>query len=580
MQQVFPNANELYTATQDQFVIVEIEQQLRKGEKWETNIGFVRSVLHNDEWKDANERALLITEISSRLVQIGDRILMKTKVSPIRNPGNPGEFDARYYWLSKGVRYQCFGFANQTKLLDSQDLSLSTKILNTIRNYVSTLFDKHIGNEQSAMVKAIFLGDKSDLDLETKNSFANAGAMHVLAVSGLHVGIITLILLWIFNHIFIGIKRNKAIVFLIVLLWGYAFITGFSASVTRSVLMFSLLGIAQISGKINNPINTLAFSALVLLVWSPIYIFDIGFQLSYLAVLGIFLTYSQIEKLVFLKNKQLQWLWQGTAVGIAAQIFTIPISLYYFHQFPNYFILSNISVMLFSGVILTGTIALVVFGKVPFVNWLIGVGLYFAASVLIETISWVEKLPGAVALGFDVPIFLMLIIYVVIILILFDPSKLRKVVWLVLLLPVILMLQLPRIRSLQKNEICVFNSKSTIVMAKIGNEQVCVFKGNERSKNEALSKVKDYQKINPGNVKYIELGNQNIQMANRNEKIEIKSARNSILFKIGNSRTVRIVTSNYYDSNDTLSDEVYFKGGINNGENQNNLTNRALKIVF
>lgn len=555
MKSEFPKSNRIYNPNQEQFAIVEIEQQLRKGDKWETNIGQIHSVLVDNKWKETDEHVLFISELSSSFLRIGDRVLVKTKIQPITNLGNPGEFDARYYWLSKGVRYQCFGFSNQLKLLESKEPSLGNNLLVSIRGYTTSLFDKYIGKEQSAIVKAIFLGDKSDLDLETKNSFANAGAMHVLAVSGLHVGIITLIILWFFEHAIKGIKRNTAMVLLIALLWGYAFVTGFSASVTRSVLMFSMLGIAQISGKVNNPINTLAFSALVLMVWNPTCIFDIGFQLSYLAVLGIFVSYSKVEKLVYIKNKQLQWLWKGTAVGISAQIFTAPISIYYFHQFPNFFMLSNIPVMLFAGVILGGAIVLIIIGKVPFLNALVGSGLFAVAYFLTESIRWIESLPGAVALGFEVSEGLLFFTYLVILLILFDVSRKRKIIWAFILLPVFVFLHLPRIHNYQKNEICVFNSKATIILAKLGREQICVFEGNENAELDAKLKVKDYQKINPGKVTFYKIDNKRIILKNKEISLVVEGVNKSIVLKREGLKNIRIITSNFFDKNDSVSYE-------------------------
>lgn len=174
-----------------------------------------------------------------------------------------------------------------------------------------------------------------------KKLFTKTGVIHVLAVSGLHVGIIYLFLSWILK-----LKRNQVnaawkIILLIFILFLYAMITGFSPSVSRAVLMFSFMRIGELFGKKVHTLNALAFSAFIILIYNPTELFQLGFQLSYFAVLSIVIFYPAIYGLLFFKNTILDKLWSLTAVTLAAQIGTFPWALYVFHQFPVYFILSN-----------------------------------------------------------------------------------------------------------------------------------------------------------------------------------------------------------------------------------------------
>ena len=181
-------------------------------------------------------------------------------------------------------------------------------------------------------MSALVVGDKSELEVELKQGFSIAGAMHVLAVSGLHVGIIYKVLEFLFNLLFRNKKyqRLQAIIILIVL-WSYAFITGLSPSVLRAVWMFSFIVIANLKLSHPNVYNTLAASAFFILVMNPNYLFHVGFQLSYIAVLGIVSIYPLLYRLLKSNNRFLNAVWGLTVVSIAAQISTFPIALYYFH---------------------------------------------------------------------------------------------------------------------------------------------------------------------------------------------------------------------------------------------------------
>ena len=240
--------------------------------------------------------------------------------------------------------------------------------------------------------------------------------MHVLAVSGLHVGIIFLII----SSILKPLQRFKWGIylkglFLLLSLWLYAAITGLSPSVTRAATMFSFVIAAKLFKRHTNIFNTLATSAMVLLILNPFLAVELGFQLSYLAVMGIVVLQPYLDKLWEPKYWLVDKIWAITAVSVSAQVATFPLGLLYFHQFPNYFLLSNLVVIPAATIILPIGIALAVFHLVPLLNTALGFVLYWLVHLLDLFIQWVERQPGALMSGIDISIFETYFIYMIII---------------------------------------------------------------------------------------------------------------------------------------------------------------------
>src|SRR5690606_5733570 len=385
-------------------------------------------------------------------------ILFNTKLKQIERNHNPGEFNAKMYWISKGVRYQGFGTKDQLTILQEGELSWFTKSLNRSRDYSTALLNQYVGSKDAPLIRAILLGDKSDLDITTKQIFTNTGAMHMLAVSGMHVGLIVVLLLGIFKWLFAFRVKRIALVLTILILWYYAFLTGFSASVVRAVVMFTILILSQFLKRGYHPLNSLAIAGFFILIYDPLSFFDIGFQLSFLAMVGIFTVFPLIEHAFTFKNKILQTAWQGTAIGLAAQVFTTPISIYYFHQFPNYFILTNFGVMLFSGIMLGLAIGLLIVGKIPFISIPIGWFLALCCTCLVGYIAFIEQIPGAVAIGFS-PSWIWVALAYIVALLFLKLLETRK--WALILLwttPLIFWLQVARYKNISKEDWIIFNS--------------------------------------------------------------------------------------------------------------------------
>ena len=211
------------------------------------------------------------------------------------------------------------------------------------------------------IVKALILGQKKDINKQLYSDYAAAGAIHILAVSGLHVGIIYFILITLLRPLKRLFKHELIISIIIVIsLWGFAFLTGLSPSVIRAVTMFSFFAFAKAINRETNTINTLFLSYFTLLIINPLWLFHIGFQLSYLAVLSILWLLPLFNKVYCPKNYFARKIWDIFTVTLAAQTGIFPLSIYYFHQFPGLFFMTNLIILPFLGVLLGGGIILII----------------------------------------------------------------------------------------------------------------------------------------------------------------------------------------------------------------------------
>jgi competence protein ComEC len=247
--------------------------------------------------------------------------------------------------------------------------------------------------EELSIIQALLLGHREDISEETFNNYKNAGAVHILAVSGLHIGILLLLIQFLLAPLR-KMAHGKTIILIlsVFILWAYAFLAGLSSSVIRAVTMFSFVAYAIYLNRPRNTFNILALSMFfLLLIFDAKLLFDVGFQMSYAAVFSIVWIYPKLQKFWHPQNRILQKFWQLSSVSLAAQLGVFPIALFYFHQFPALFFVSNLIVVPCLGIILGGGILIILLGLI---NWL-PESLSFFYSELIKTmngfIAWVAK---------------------------------------------------------------------------------------------------------------------------------------------------------------------------------------------
>jgi len=327
----------------------------------------------------------------------GDVVLVKGSPVPIPSPANPEEFDYRRFMRFKNIYHQHFVRENSVLLIDHIVPSMIMAKAYQARAWCDGTLKKYVTNAQEqAIALALVLGVNDGLDSDLMTAYAGTGTLHVLSVSGLHVSIIYLIMLFLLKPLRTIRYGHVIIAFCsIVMLWGYAFITGLSPSVLRAVTMFSFVAIAKSWNRRSNIYNTLAASALILLVLDPFLIMSLGFQLSYLAVLGIVYIQPGLYSLWQPGNRLFVEIWKVTTVSIAAQLATFTLGLLYFHQFPTYFLISNLLVIPESFGVLVVGLAVLAFSFATPVAGLLGAILAFIVRVMNATVFTIDAFPAS-----------------------------------------------------------------------------------------------------------------------------------------------------------------------------------------
>ncbi|NOZ35835.1 MAG: ComEC family competence protein [Chlorobi bacterium] len=373
-------------------------------EKENSYKSILQSVTYRTDDTVISENSNLIVyfakDSSIKKLKYGDKIIFKGRISEIKNPGNPHEFNYKRYLHRKGINGQIFLKNGDWKCTAHHRANLIFDFAYSLRNKLETIYEKFgISGNELSVLQALTLGDRSEINDEIRQSYIASGAMHILAVSGLHVGIIY----WLFNFL-LGFldkfkikdknagKQIKAVI-LILIIWSFAILSGLSPSIRRAAVMFSFIIIGRAINRHVNIYNSVSASAFILLIINPYQITEVGFQLSYTAVLGIIFFQPKIVALFNIKNKILYYLWSLTAVSIAAQITTFPIALYYFHIFPTLFFLSNIIVIPAATLILIAAFFLLISSSLPYIPDFIALILKFVLKILNTSVSFIEKIP-------------------------------------------------------------------------------------------------------------------------------------------------------------------------------------------
>ena len=294
-------------------------------------------------------------------LQVGNKVFLNPEFKKIINPLNPYQFSYKEYLTKQHIYHQIFTDKERYKKLKQSDFSL-INLSAKFRVRIQKSLKKHnFSNDEYAVINALLLGQRQEISKELLQDYTNAGAIHILAISGLHIGIILLILSFIFKPIE---RLQKGLLIktslIIVILWSFVFVAGLSASVVRAVTMFTFVAIGFSLKRKKIIEHSLISSMFLLLLIKPLFLFDVGFQLSYLAVFGIVWTQPLFYNLWKPKFWLFDKFWRLFTVSIAAQVGILPISLYYFHQFPALFILSNLIIIPFLGGILIGGILIII----------------------------------------------------------------------------------------------------------------------------------------------------------------------------------------------------------------------------
>lgn len=474
------NANmRLIDADSSNYYLLKLDKDIQEKLNSYFTVASVSHSFHNKNWRRQSAKTVLYFQKDSAVqnLQIGDFILAKIKLQQVKNAGNPHEFDYAFYLQTQHVLYTAYlDGLSWKKYQKSQRFSILSQSVKWRRKLLQIYKQNGIEGDSFDILAALTLGDKSTLEPELKKAWANAGAMHVLAVSGLHVGIIYLVMNFLLQ--FLNKKKwgrfLKGILLLLVL-WMYALLTGMSPSVMRASCMFSFIVIGSILNRRGIVINSLLASAAFLLIIDPYLLFTVGFQFSYLAVLGIVIIQPHLSKLLHVPNKVLNYFWQLTTVGFAAQLATFPLSVYYFNQFPTYFLLSGYVVISMAGILIYLSAFLLLFSPFSFVAGLLGKVLQFLVDVMNDSIHWIQNLPNAKVYPLVVDQYQVLLFYLIVISLLFlCIGRQKRAIY--YLLTFMLLLQIPSFFQKEEAKLIVFNAQRNVAIAYHSNEQmhICV----------------------------------------------------------------------------------------------------------
>jgi competence protein ComEC len=325
-----------------------------------------------------------------------------TNPEEVGEPSNPEQFNYKDYLYKRGVTHQVYLKSSAWSDMNRNESNPIYSFSYWIRDFLlETMRDLGIKEDEYAVASAILLGYDDSLPHELRQKYVAAGAMHILCVSGLHVGVVFMV----FSYMLFFIDEKKKIhrvvkqLILLILIWFYALIAGLAPSILRATIMLSFVIIGNIINRKGVLLNSLAASAFILLCVNPANLFDIGFLLSYAAVIGIVVLQKPISRIFYSKYKIVNKIWEITSVTIAAQIATVPFTIYYFHQFPIYFWLSNLFMTPISSVVIIGGMILLLVFFVPYINNVIAFVVSKMIWLMNYGVSWIESLPFSIVKG-------------------------------------------------------------------------------------------------------------------------------------------------------------------------------------
>ncbi len=381
-------------------VIATLQENISAKEKSYKALATFNAVYNNGIWQNVEGDLLLYFRKDSSMpnVHYGSQIMLTKNVASIVNAGNPGGFNYARYCSFQDIHYQAFLSDNDFTILPTIQTNWFTNALINIRTNVLEILKKNIKSQNElSIAEALLIGYRNELDRDLVRAYSNTGVVHIIAISGLHLGMIYGLLIFLFKP-FSRYKISKILkpITIIFILWMFSFIAGMAPSILRSAIMFTCIVIADSLGKRSNIYNGLAISALIILIINPFSLWDVGFQLSYSAVLSIVVFSPYVKKWFYFKNKLLKGFWELNAITLSAQILTLPIVLYHFHQFPNLFLFANIFAVPFSGLILYAELLLLIFSFWASAASLIGKGIEWGITVLNKFILNIDALPFAV----------------------------------------------------------------------------------------------------------------------------------------------------------------------------------------
>lgn len=433
-------------------------------------------------------------------LSVDDEIYTTAELSAINPPLNPHQFSYKNYLGKLGVYHQARLTPNNYHKTAHPNRTIFGIAASARNHIIEKLKNKGFGEEELGVIQALLLGRRTDISKETYDNYKNAGAVHILALSGLHIGILLLVLQFLLRPLeYLPHGKKISLLLTVLLLWGFAFLAGLSASIVRACTMFSFVAYALYLNRPSNTFNILALSMFFILLFiNPNLLFQVGFQMSYAAVIAIVWIYPIVQKLWYPKSKPLRYVWQLLSVSVAAQVGVLPISLFYFHQFPGLFFVSNLLIVPTLGIIL-GTGIIVIFlsliNQLPVhLAWIFNEMISYMNTI----VAWVARQEDFIFkdISFDgIQLLLAYFLIITLILLLGQVNYKRLMFVLSSLLFIHAYTVFKAYASSQKSEVLVLHqTKNTIIMDRIGSE-ANVYTSNSNAAKNPVTDIKVGERI-------------------------------------------------------------------------------------
>ncbi len=379
--------------------------------------GSIKAMYRGDSIVNTHGDCLLYLPKDTTLLQLrpGTTLMVYNRFKKIENTKNPGAFDYADYCAKKGIFRQAYLPKGSWHLIDSSENNSLRYLALKTNLWVRKILAYNITNvEALSIAEALLIGYRKDIDPELWQAYSHTGIVHIIAISGLHMGMIYGIFRYLFISIpFLSKRKSMALILALVAMWLFAFITGLPPSVKRASLMFSFIAIGEMQQRKINVYNNLSASAFLLLCFNPNLLFDIGFQLSYLAVASIVSFFPSINQLIYTPHKALSYLWSILSGSTAAQILTLPLCIYYFHQFPVLFFISNLIAIPFAAVTLSLSLLLIPLSVLPQLASPIGLLLQSIILAFNTCIRSMSSLPYALWRDIRIDYIQMALLYII-----------------------------------------------------------------------------------------------------------------------------------------------------------------------
>ena len=356
-----------------------------------------KTIRYEAALEDGKQILLYLQKDSLPMPNEGDILLVETT---IRRGNKLGDFDYGLYLRRQGIVGTAWAHRGNWQIVGHQPRKGIKVMAQRCQQALHKQYKKlGIEGKELGILSALTLGYREELDKDVQQSFSASGAMHVLAVSGLHTGIVWGIFIWLltlggWRKPLYEEKGKRWLLggILLVLLWIYAFITGLSPSVMRSALMLSFWELTYLMGRHTSQWNPILAAAVIILLINPLALWSVSFQLSFAAVMGIMVIAQWLHRHTKLRSEWSKYIGGLLMVSIGAQLATMPLTLYYFGQTSNYFALTNLIIIPMAFVVLLLGLGTLAFSWCILGEWL-GIAAKWITWVMRQAVEWIEALP-------------------------------------------------------------------------------------------------------------------------------------------------------------------------------------------